>query len=75
MMTLRLLVPTLLVVLMTTLPITTPPAKASGVEEAREFAAYLCENYFWCGDDDDLIGLRLSVHQFDRIALPDHSFH
>ena len=23
----------------------------------------------------DLIGRRLSVHQFDGIALPDHSFH
>ncbi len=53
MMTLRLLVLTLLVVLITTLPITTPPAKASGVDEAREFAHYLCENYLGCGEDDD----------------------
>ena len=52
MITLRLLVLTLLVVLITTLPITTPPAEASGFDEAREFAEYLCENYFWCGDDD-----------------------
>ena len=48
MMTLRLLVLTLLVALITTLPSTTPPAEASGVDEAREFADYLCENYLGC---------------------------
>ncbi len=48
MMTLRMLVLALLVVMFTVLPITTPPAEASGVDEAREFADYLCENYLWC---------------------------
>ncbi len=52
MMLLRMLVVTLLVVLVMLLTIGTPTAEASGVDEAREFAEYLCENYLWCGDDD-----------------------
>jgi hypothetical protein len=48
MMPLRMLVLTLLVVLITALPITTPPAEASSFDEAREFAKYLCENYLGC---------------------------
>ncbi len=51
MMTLRKLVLTLLillVVLVTSLPIATPPAEASVYDEAREFAQYLCKNYLSC---------------------------
>ncbi len=49
MMTLRMLVLTLLVVvLLTSLPIDTPPAEASGFDEAYRFAQYLCETYLWC---------------------------
>jgi hypothetical protein len=48
MTTLRMLVLILLVVLITSQPITTSTAKASGFDEAREFAEYLCENYLWC---------------------------
>ena len=44
----RMLVLTLLVVLITALPITTPPAEASSFDEAREFAKYLCETYLGC---------------------------
>ncbi len=48
MMALRMLVLALLVVLITALPPTTPPAEASGFDEAREFAKYLCETYLGC---------------------------
>jgi hypothetical protein len=48
MMTLRMLLLALLVAMFTALPITTPPAEASSFDEAREFAKYLCDNYFWC---------------------------
>ncbi len=50
MITLRMMVLALLVVMITSLPIEiiTPPAEASGFDEAREFAEYLCENYLWC---------------------------
>ncbi len=48
-MTLRMLVLTLLVVMFIVLPISTPPAEASGFDEAQRFAEYLCETYWWCG--------------------------
>ncbi len=48
-MTLRLLMLTLLVVMFIVLPISTPPAEASGFDEALRFAEYLCETYLWCG--------------------------
>jgi hypothetical protein len=48
MMTLRMLVLTLLVVLIASLPITTSPAEASGFDEAYWFAHYLCETFLWC---------------------------
>jgi hypothetical protein len=49
MMTIRMLVLTLLVVLITSLPVpSTPLAEASNFDRAREFAGYLCENYVGC---------------------------
>ncbi len=48
MMTLRMLVLTLLVVMLTLLPIATSTAKASGFDEVYWFAQYLCEDYLWC---------------------------
>jgi len=48
MTTLRLLVLTLLVVILTFLPIATATAEASGLDEAYSFAQYLCEDYLWC---------------------------
>jgi hypothetical protein len=45
---LRMLMLMLLVVTITSLPIATPTAGASGFDEAYWFAQYLCENYLGC---------------------------
>ena len=47
--TIRMVVLTLLVVLITSSPgPSTPPAEASSFEKASEFAEFLCENYLGC---------------------------
>jgi hypothetical protein len=48
MMLLRMLVVTLLAVLVMWLTIGTRPAEVSALDEAREFAQYMCETYLWC---------------------------
>jgi hypothetical protein len=50
---LRMLVLMLLVVLITSAPIHTSQAKASGVDEAQRFAAYVCETYLWCEEYEE----------------------
>jgi hypothetical protein len=49
MVTLRMLVLTLLVVLVTSSPSFTSSAEASSFDEAQKFGKYLCESYLWCG--------------------------
>ena len=48
MTTSRMLVLMLLVVLLTSLPIFTAQAHASGFDEAYWWAEYVCESYLWC---------------------------
>ncbi|MDQ3926760.1 MAG: hypothetical protein M3272_07240 [Actinomycetota bacterium] len=48
MTTSRMLVLMLLVVLLTSLPIFTAQAHASGFDEAYWWAQYVCESYLWC---------------------------
>jgi hypothetical protein len=48
MTTSRMLVLILLVVLLTSLPIFTAPAHASGFDEAYWWAQYVCNSYLWC---------------------------
>ena len=48
MTTSRMLVLMLLVVLLTSLPIFTAQAHASGFDEAYWWAQYVCDSYLWC---------------------------